>query len=132
MLKIKSLVALANILIWTTFEKANKLLPLLFITTLLVSCARQYVDIEDPSKKIELHCFSITLPSEGNWRMKNLYSYPSTGVGCYNRYIFTSGNEEDFYAIKFHSKASRWRDKYSAEYLLDIIEKKSSKLTLLK
>jgi len=137
---IKSLVAIAKILIWTSFEKAYQLLPLLFITTLLASCTAKYVEIEDPSKKIELSCYSIITPWEAKWYW---WSFIGGGLGssikgyqvCENRAKFVTGGGKDIYVVDFHSEDSvkRWKDKFSNEFLLEQGEKfiKSEEKNLL-
>lgn len=83
---------------------------------LLVGCTAKYVQIEDPSKKIELSCYSIKPPWEGKWYK---VGWSSLGIACKERAKLVSGGGEDIYILDFFSRLEDWKDDFSNEFLLD-------------
>ncbi len=88
----------------------------------ILSCSAKYVEIENPSTKIELNCYSIVLPEDGEWH-KRSYSLDALNDKCENEAKFASGDGDDVYFIGFDSYIGSWNDKLSDKYLFDKIEK---------
>jgi len=89
-----------------------------FNIALLAGCTAKYVEIEDPSEKLELSCYSIKTPWEAKW-----YWWNYSVTKCQNRAKFVTGGGEDLYIVDFFSNSGDWRDKYSNEYLWEQGEK---------
>jgi len=111
-----------------SFEKVFQLLTLLIVSSVFVGCTAKYVEIENPSKNIELSCYSMKSPWEAKW-----YMWTYSLSRCVNESKFVTGGGEDIYIVDFSSDIRTWKNNFSNEFLLEQGEKfiKSEEKNLL-
>ncbi len=107
-----------HISIWGFYISRTWYFFLFSISLFILSCSAKYVDIDNPSRRVDLNCFSITLPVNGDW-YKRSYYVPELQDKCENEARFASGNEEGVYFIGFESYIGDWKEEFSNKYLLD-------------